>query len=76
MCESRPNVTLTRLWSRKRANLKTEVTKKLSTSNLRKNEYSYPARMRTYVRTRAYQGVKNICFSEYLACFVFLLLPF
>ena len=28
--------------------------------------------VRTYIRTCAYQGVRNVCFSEILACFAFL----
>ena len=38
-----------------------------------KTNISYPL-IRT--RTSAYQGVRNVCFSENLACFVFLLPPF
>ena len=30
----------------------------------------------THCRTCAYQGVRNVCFSENLACFVFLKHPF
>ena len=37
----------------------------------RKTNISYPL-----TRTCAYQGVRNVCFSENLACFVFLKHPF
>ena len=37
----------------------------------RKTNISYPL-----IRTRTYQGVRNVCFSENLACFVFLKHPF
>ena len=40
---------------------------------LKKPNISYPL-IRT--RTSSYQGVRNARFSENLACFVFLLLPF
>ena len=36
-----------------------------------KKELSY-----SYTRTCAYQGVRNVCFSEILACFAFLKHPF
>ena len=39
----------------------------------RKKNISYPL---ISTRTRAYQGVRNICFSENLVCFVFLKHPF
>ena len=41
--------------------------------NFRKTNISYPL-IRT--RTCAYQGVRNVCFSEILACFAFLKHPF
>ena len=48
-------------------NLKTGVSRKQSTPNFPKNEHFLPP-----VRTCAYQEVKNVRFSENLACFVFL----
>ena len=46
---------------------------KQSRSNFLKTNISYPL-IRT--RTCAYQGVRKVCFSENLACFVFLKHPF
>ena len=43
--------------------------KKQSTPNFPKNEHFLPP-------TYAYQGVRNVRFSENLACFVFLVPPF
>ena len=53
--------------------LKTEVIRKQSAPNFRKANVSYPL-----IRTSmyAYPGVRNVCFSKNLACFVFLLPPF
>ena len=51
-----------------RANLKTEVKRKQSTPNFPKNEH--------FLRTYAYQGIRNVYFSENLAYFVLLLPPF
>ena len=42
----------------KRANLKTEVTRKIRTPNFPKNENFLPS----YTRTYAYEGVKNVSF--------------
>ena len=39
--------------------------------NFRKTNISYPL-----IRTCAYQEVRNVCFSEILACFAFLKHPF
>ena len=50
----------------KRANLKTEVTRKESTPNFPKNTHFYPV---TRTRMCAYQEVWNVCFSENLTCF-------
>ena len=55
------------------ANLKTGAPRKQSMPNFSKNEHSLPL-IRT--GTCVYQGVKNVCFSENLACFVFLKHPF
>ena len=57
----------------KRANLKTYVTRKQSTPNFLEKTISYPM-----IRKRicAYQGVKNVCFSESLTCLLFSLPPF
>ena len=41
--------------------------------NFRKTNISYPL---TRTRTCAYQGVRNVCFSEILVCFAFLKHPF
>ena len=69
---------------RKKANLKTGVSKKQSTPNSPKNEHfftswyahsPYSARMRENI-DRAYQGIRKVLFSETLACFVFLKYPF
>ena len=49
-------------------NKKTKHTKFSEKANI-----SYPL---IRARTCEYQGVRNICFSESLACFVFLLPPF
>ena len=54
-------------------NLRTEVTRKQTTSNFPRNKHPYPL-MRTH--TCAHQGVGNVCFSENLASFVFLWPPF
>ena len=54
-------------------NLKTGVTRKQSTPNFRKINISYPL---ICTRTCAYQEVRNVCFSENLACLVFLYHPF
>ena len=55
----------------KRANLKTGVSRKQSTSNFAKSESFLPPD--TYV---CVSGVRNVRFSENLACFVFLKHPF
>ena len=57
----------------KRANLKTYVTRKQSTPNFLEKTISYPM-----IRKRicAYQGVKNVCFSENLNCLLFSLPAF
>ena len=57
----------------KKMNLKTGVSRKQSTPNFPKNKH-----LVTLIRTRrrAYQGVRITCFSENLACFVFLKHPF
>ena len=57
----------------KRAILKTGVSRKQSTPNFLKNEHFLPS---DSTRTCAYQGVRNVCFSENLPCFVFLKHPF
>ena len=57
----------------KRANLKTGVLRKQRAPNFRKTSISYSL-IRT--RTCAYQGVRDVRFSENLACFVFLKQPF
>ena len=44
------------------------------TENFPKNQHFLPPDTHTYVR--AYQGVRNVGFSENLACFVFLKHPF
>ena len=54
----------------RRANLKTGVSRKQGTPNFPKNEHFLPADTRT--RTFAYQALRNVRFSENLACFVFL----
>ena len=46
------------------------VSRKENTSNFLKNENFLPPD--THMYTRAYQGVKNVRFSENLTCFVFL----
>ena len=51
-----------------KVNLETGVSRKQSTPNVPKNKHSPP--IRTY--TCAYQDVRNVRFSENLACFVFL----
>ena len=51
-----------------RANLKTEASRKQTTSNFPKNDHFLPPDTHTYVR--------NVRFSENLLCFVFLLPPF
>ena len=58
---------------KKKANLKTEVTRKQSSPNFPKNEYFLPL-----VRTHryAYKRVRNVRFLENLASFAFLLPPF
>ena len=56
-----------RLWG-KRANLKTNVSRKQSTPNFPKKEHFLPPDTHTHVR--------NSRFSENLACFVFLKHPF
>ena len=57
----------------KRAILKTGVSRKQSTPNFLKNEHFLPS---DSTRMCAYQGVRNVCFLENLACFVFLKHPF
>ena len=52
---------------RQRANLKTGVIRKQSTPNFPKNRYFL-----TFLTPYAYQGLRNVRFSEFLACFVFL----
>ena len=52
--------------------VKAGVSRKQSTLNLPKNIF-YPM---IRIRTCAYHGVKNFCFSEKLTCFVFLKHPF
>ena len=54
------------------SNLKTTVTRRQSTSSFPKNEHFLPSDMQTHERNVrcAYQGVRNFCFSENLACFV------
>ena len=54
----------------RRANLKTGVSRKQGTPNFPKNEHFLPAD--TCTRTFAYQALRNVRFSENLACFVFL----
>ena len=39
---------------------------------IRKTNISYPL---IHTRTSAYQGVRNVCFSQNLACFVFFVTP-
>ena len=56
----------------KRTNLKTVVSRKQSTPNFPKNEHFLPPD----THTCAYQWVRNVHFSEHLACLVFLLPPF
>ena len=54
---------------RQRVNLKTGVSRKQNTPNFLKNE-NFLLLIR--IHTCAYQGVRNVCFSENLLCFVFL----
>ena len=58
---------------REKENLKTEVTRKQSMPNLPKSVYFLPL---ISTGTCAYQGVRNVPFSENLGCFVFLKHPF
>ena len=55
-----------------RANLKTGVSRKQSTPDFPKNEHILPPD----TPMCAYQGLRYVRFSENLACFVFLKLPF
>ena len=55
---------------RQKGDLKTEVTRKQSTPNFPKKEHFLPP------DTRAYEGVRNVCFSENLTCFVSFYLRF
>ena len=57
----------------KKVNLKAGVKRKQSTPNFWKTSISFPL---IHISLCVYQGVRNICFSENLACFVFFLPPF
>ena len=54
-------------------NLNTVISRKQNTPDFPKNEHLLPL-IRT--RTYAYQGIRNVRFSENLTCFVFLKHPF
>ena len=54
----------------KKVNLKAGVKRKQSTPNFRKTSISSPL---IHISLCVYQGVRNIRFSENLACFVFVL---
>ena len=52
------------------------VSRKRSTPNVPKNKHFLPLDTHTYVCVCVYQVVRNVRFSENLACFVFLKHPF
>ena len=56
--------------NRQKGESQTGVSRKQGTPNFPKNEHFLPAD--TCTRTFAYQALRNVRFSENLACFVFL----